>query len=64
MKTLFLILCYAFLGMAAVCAVLDVIYCDATSIWDALMWNFIFLSSLSGALKIRYNTKENDNETT
>lgn len=64
MKTLFLILCYVFLGMAAVSAVLDVIYCDVTSMWNVLMWNFIFLSSLSGALKIRYNTKENANETT
>ena len=62
MKTLFLILCYVFFGLGALCVVLDVIYGDATSIWHGLMWNFIFLSSLSGALKIRYNIKENNND--
>lgn len=62
MKILFLILCYVLLGMAAVSAVLDVIYCGATSIWNVVMWNFVLLSSISGALKIRYNTKENNND--
>lgn len=62
MKTLFLILCYAFFGMAAVSAVLDVIYCDATSNWNVLLWNFVVLSSLFGAFRIRYNTKENNND--
>lgn len=58
MKKLFLILCYVFFVMAGISCILDVIYNDTTSIWYLLMWNFIFLSSLSGALKIRYNTKE------
>ena len=62
MKKLFLILFYVFFWMAAISGVLDVIYCDVTSIWNVLMWNFILLSSLSGALKIRYNTKENNND--
>ena len=55
MKTLFLILCYVFLGLGAICAVLDVLYGDATSMWYCFMWNCVFISSLSGALKIRYN---------
>jgi hypothetical protein len=62
MKKLFLILCYVFFWTAAICGVLDAIYCDVTSNWNILMWNFVVLSSLSGALRIRYNTKENKDE--
>ena len=58
MKKLFTILCYVFFWTAAICGVLDVIYCNVTSNWNILMWNFVVLSSLSGALRIRYNTEE------
>lgn len=55
MKKLFLILFYIFFVASAISAVLDVFYCDVTSMWNVLMWNFIILTSISGALKIRYN---------
>ncbi len=55
MKKLFLILCYIFFVASAISAVLDVLYCDTTSMWNILMWDFIILTSIFGALKIRYN---------
>jgi hypothetical protein len=55
MKKLFTILCYVFFWTAAICTVLDAIYCDVTLNWNLLMWNSVVLSSLFGALRIRYN---------
>lgn len=55
MKKLFTILFHIFFVASAIAAVLDVFYCDTTSMWDFLMWNFIVLTSVFGALKIKYN---------